>query len=127
MYNNTVLDHFQNPRNLTEMKEPSAVGMGASPVCGDIMTLYLSVKDGKIVDASYKTMGCGAAIASGSIMTEWLKQKSMADAQALTRETLVKAMGGLPAIKMHCPELAIEALHAAFKDLAVRSDKAAVR
>ncbi len=127
MYNQTVLDHFQNPRNLTEMKDPSAVGMGASQACGDIMTLYLSIKDGKVTDASYKTMGCGAAIASGSILTELLKGKSVADAQAISSDTLVKALGGLPAIKMHCPELALEALTAAFKDLALRQGQPASR
>lgn len=127
MYNNTVLDHFQNPRNLNEMKDPSAVGMGASQACGDIMTLYLSIRDNRVTDASYKTMGCGAAIASGSIMTEILKGKTVPEAQALSADALVKALGGLPAIKMHCPELAIEALHMAFKDLALKTSQAAPR
>ena len=116
MYNKTVLDHFQNPRNLAEMKEPDAVGMGASQVCGDVMTLFLSVGDGRIKDATYKTMGCGAAIASGSILTEMLKGKSLSEAESINKESLVTALGGLPAIKMHCPELAVEALRAAFID-----------
>lgn len=124
MYNAIVLDHFQNPRNLNEMTDPSAVGMGASLVCGDVMTLYLSIKDGKVAEATYKTMGCGAAIASGSILTEVLKGKVVAEAEKLTADALVKALGGLPAIKMHCPELAIEALHSAFKDYALRHAEA---
>jgi len=122
MYNATVLDHFQNPRNLADMNNPSAVGMGASPVCGDIMTLYLDLKDGQVKNASYQTMGCGAAIASGSILTEILKGKRVAEAETLTSEALLKALGGLPAIKMHCPELAIEALHSAFADFAKRAE-----
>jgi nitrogen fixation protein NifU and related proteins len=121
MYNKIVLDHFQNPRNLTEINNPSAIGMGASQVCGDVMTLYLSVREGRVENASFKTMGCGAAIASGSILTELLKGKSLAEAEKFTADTLVKALGGLPAIKMHCPELAIEALHSAVRDYSLRA------
>jgi nitrogen fixation NifU-like protein len=124
MYNKTVLDHFQNPRNLSEMKNPDAVGMGASQVCGDVMTLFLSISDGRVKDASYKTMGCGAAIASGSILTELLKGKSLKDAESVTKDTLVTALGGLPAIKMHCPELAMEALKSAFADYRRRQEPA---
>jgi nitrogen fixation protein NifU and related proteins len=122
MYNKTVLDHFQNPRNLAEMKNPDAVGMGASQVCGDVMTLFLSISDGRVKDATYKTMGCGAAIASGSILTELLKGKSLQEAEGFTKDTLVSALGGLPAIKMHCPELAMEALRAAFTDYRQRKE-----
>lgn len=122
MYNKTVLDHFQNPRNLAEMKNPDAVGMGASLVCGDVMTLFLSISGGRVTDATYKTMGCGAAIASGSILTELLKGKSLTEAASFTKETLVTALGGLPAIKMHCPELAMEALRAAFVDFQRRHE-----
>jgi nitrogen fixation NifU-like protein len=117
MYNDIVLDHFQNPRNLVEMKNPSAVGMGASQVCGDIMTLYLKVDHDKISDASFKIMGCGAAIASGSVLTGLLKGKTLDEARALTPAVLLKALGGLPNIKLHCPDLAVEALRRAFKDL----------
>lgn len=118
MYNPVVLDHFQNPRNLKELKNPSATGMGANPVCGDVMTIYLEAKDGKITSAAYKTMGCGAAIASGSILTEMLKGKTVAEARDITPKILLDKMGGLPNIKLHCPELAIEALKHAIKDLA---------
>ncbi len=116
MYNPVVLDHFQNPRNLHELKSPSATGMGANPVCGDVMTLYLETKDKKISAATYKTMGCGAAIASGSILTEMLKGKNFDEAKAITPQILLEKMGGLPNIKLHCPELAIEALKSALKD-----------
>lgn len=110
MYNSVVLDHFQNPRNLRELKNPTVTGMGANPICGDVMTLFLEIKDGKIVTSSFKTLGCGAAIASGSILTEMLKGKTIEEARAITAQSLVTALGGLPEIKMHCPELALEAL-----------------
>lgn len=116
MYNKTVLDHFQNPRNLSEMRNPDAVGMGASQVCGDVMTLFLSIADEQVKDATFKTMGCGAAIASGSVLTELLKGMRFSDIESLTKDALVKALGGLPAIKMHCPELAMEALRSAVVD-----------
>ena len=122
MYNKTVLDHFQNPRNLSEMKTPDAVGMGASQVCGDVMMLFLSIDGDHVKDATFKTVGCGAAIASGSILTELLKGKTLAKAEAVSKEDLVDALGGLPAIKMHCPELAMEALRAAFADYRRRKE-----
>jgi nitrogen fixation NifU-like protein len=124
MYSKTVLDHFQNPRNLTEMRNPDAVGMGASQVCGDVMTLFLSIAEGRVKDASFKTMGCGAAIASGSILTEILKGKTLAEAESISKDSLVNALGGLPAIKMHCPELALEALRMAFADFHRRNESA---
>lgn len=110
MYNKTVLDHFQNPRNLQEPKSFDLSGMAVNPVCGDVMTLYLVLDGKKIKMANYKTMGCGAAIASGSILTEFLKGKTVEEAAKITPQILLKEMGELPAIKMHCPELAIEAL-----------------
>ena len=122
MYNKTVLDHFQNPRNLAEMKAPDAVGMGASQVCGDVMMLFLSIDGDHVKDATFKTMGCGAAIASGSVLTEILKGKTLGDAESISKESLVTALGGLPAIKMHCPELAMEALRAAFADFHRRKE-----
>ncbi len=115
MYNKIVLDHFQNPRNLTEMKNADAVGMGANPTCGDVLTLYLKFENNHIKKATFKTMGCGAAIASGSLLTEILPGKTAEEARRIVPQTLVEALGGLPAIKMHCPELAIEALKSALK------------
>ena len=99
------------------MKNPTATGMGANPTCGDVMTLFLEVHDGKISAAAYKTLGCGAAIASGSILTEMLKGKSIDEARAMTPKVLLDALGGLPKIKLHCPELAIEALTSALSHL----------
>ena len=116
MYNKIVLDHFQNPRNMQELKNATAVGMGANPVCGDVMTLYLETEGNKITSASYKTLGCGAAIASGSILTEMLKGLFIDEAKELTPKTLLDAMGGLPNIKLHCPELAMEALKNAIRN-----------
>lgn len=121
MYNKTVLDHFQNPRNLIELKDATTSAMAANPICGDVLTLYLKLDGTKIKAAGFKTMGCGAAIASGSILTEILKGKSLDEADALTPKTLVDALGGLPAIKMHCPELAVEALKSALKTLKLKS------
>jgi nitrogen fixation NifU-like protein len=120
MYNKIVLDHFQNPRNLLEMKNPDALGMGASTVCGDVMTLYLKIKDNHIEKATYTTMGCGAAIASGSILTEMLKGKNVSEAKNISSAALVEALGGLPKIKLHCPELALEALHTAITNLELK-------
>lgn len=117
MYNKIVLDHFQNPRNLQEPKKFDSSGMAVNPVCGDVMTIYLHTENKKINEAHYKTMGCGAAIASGSILTEFLKGKSVDEAALITPQTLLKEMGDLPAIKMHCPELAIDALQKALMSL----------
>jgi nitrogen fixation NifU-like protein len=117
MYNKIVLDHFQNPRNLQEPKEFDASGMAVNPVCGDVMTIYLNVDGEKVKSAFYKTMGCGAAIASGSILTEYLKGKTLTQAKHMTPQILMQEMGELPAIKMHCPELAVDALQKALKNL----------
>ena len=110
MYNATVLDHFQNPRNLTEIPNADAYGVGANPICGDVLKLYLKLEKDTITNASFKTMGCGAVIASGSVLTEYLKGKKISDAKKLKPKDLVQMLGGLPAIKLHCPDLAIEAL-----------------
>ncbi|OVE78420.1 iron-sulfur cluster assembly scaffold protein [bacterium F11] len=115
MYNQIVLDHFQNPRNLSELNNPDAYGTGANPICGDVLKLYLIIKDGKIEQATFKTMGCGAVIASGSILTEHLKNKLVADAQKIKPKDLVDLLGGLPPIKLHCPDLAVDALKSALK------------
>ena len=110
MYNKTVLDHFQNPRNLKELKDADALGVGMNPICGDVLKLYLNFADGKISEATFKTMGCGAAIASGSVLTEHLKGKTIKEAKKIKPKDLIALMDGLPAIKLHCPDLALEAL-----------------
>ena len=117
MYNKIVLDHFQNPRNLQEPKSYDGMGMAVNPSCGDVMTIYLHLDKNKISSAQYKTMGCGAAIASGSILTEYLKGKTTDEATKITPDFLLKQMGDLPAIKLHCPELAVDALHKALKSV----------
>ena len=99
-----------------ELKDPDAMGMAVSPVCGDVLKLFLKVKNGVITKATFKTAGCGAAIASGSILTELLEGKTLEEAHKVTGQLISEALGGLPAIKMHCPELAVEALKNALKD-----------
>ena len=122
MYNKIVLDHFQNPRNLSEIKDADAYGIGANPICGDVLKLYLKVKNNKIEKAGFKTMGCGAAIAAGSILTEHLKGKTIEAAQKVKSKKVVELLGGLPPIKLHCPDLAVEALNSALRDYAKRSE-----
>ena len=93
-YTDLVMDHFANPRNMGEMENPSAVGNIGNPICGDVMRLYLKIEDGVIVDAKFKTFGCGAAIASSSILTEMLKGKKIEDALKISNEAVAEALGG---------------------------------
>ena len=115
-YSDRVLDHFKNPRNVGEMDNPDGVGRVGSPVCGDIMELYLRVKNSIIVDAKFKTFGCAAAIATSSMVTEMVKGRSIREALEISNEAVVEALGGLPPIKMHCSVMAEEALRAAVED-----------
>jgi len=116
LYSKKVMDHFQNPRNVGEIENPDGVGHVGNPVCGDIMELYIKVSDGIIVDAKFKTFGCGAAIATSSMVTEIVKGKSLEDASKISNKAVAEALDGLPAIKMHCSVLAEEALKAAIED-----------
>ena len=116
MYNEKIMDHFQNPRNAGDMKNPDGVGTVGNPACGDVMTLYIKVKDGIITDIKFKTFGCGAAIASSSFTTELVKGKSIKDVLKFTRQDVSDGLGGLPPIKMHCSNLALDALKAAIED-----------
>ena len=120
-YSDLVMDHFTNPRNMGEMEKPSGVGNVGNPLCGDIMRLYLKIEDGVIVDAKFKTFGCGAAIASSSMLTEMLKGKRIEEALRISNEAVAEALGGLPATKIHCSVLAEEALKAALADFKKRS------
>ena len=122
-YSEKVMDHFANPRNVGEMENPDGVGKVGNPVCGDIMNLYLRVKDGVITDATFKTFGCGAAIATSSMVTELVKGKTVKDALAISNRAVAEALGGLPPIKMHCSVLAEEALKAAIDDYYSRTGK----
>jgi nitrogen fixation NifU-like protein len=117
------MDHFKNPRNVGEMENPDGVGHVGNPVCGDIMELYIKVKDGIIVDARFKTFGCGAAIATSSMVTEIVKGKSIKEALKISNKVVVEALDGLPAVKMHCSVLAEEALKSAIEDYLNKSKK----
>jgi nitrogen fixation protein NifU and related proteins len=122
-YSALVMEHFANPRNMGEIEEPSAVGDVGNPTCGDMMRLYLKIENGIIVDAKFKTFGCGAAIASSSILTEMLIGKKVEDAMRISNEAVAEALGGLPPVKIHCSVMAEEALKAAMTDYEKRQKK----
>ena len=115
-YSKKVMEHFQHPRNVGEMKDPNGIGHVGNPVCGDIMELYIKVKDDKIIDAKFKTFGCGAAIATSSMVTEMVKGKTIEEALKITNRTVAEALDGLPPMKMHCSALAEDALKLAIED-----------
>ena len=110
------MDHFKNPRNVGSMENADGVGEVGNAKCGDIMKIYLKIKDDIITDVKFETFGCGSAIASSSIATEMIKGKSIADTLALTNKEVVEALGGLPTHKLHCSVLAEEAIKSAIKD-----------
>jgi nitrogen fixation NifU-like protein len=116
VYSEKVMEHFKNPRNVGEMENPDGIGHVGNPVCGDIMELYIKVKDNIITDAKFKTFGCGAAIATSSMVTELVKGKSVDEALKISNHAVAEALGGLPPIKMHCSVLAEEALKSAIDD-----------
>lgn len=127
MYNETVMDHFTNPRNVGEIPDASGVGEVGNVVCGDILRVYIKVKDGVLEDVKYMTFGCGAAVASGSMMTELVKGKTVEEGLKLTNNDVANALGGLPAQKKHCSNLAADALHKAIEDWKQKTSKAAGR
>ena len=116
MYSEKVMDHFRNPRNMGEIADADGVGTVGNPVCGDLMTIYIKVKDDRIEDVKFKTFGCGAAIATSSMITELAKGKMLEEAMKITRANVAENLGGLPPIKMHCSNLAADGLHEAIKD-----------
>ena len=116
MYSEQVMEHFKNPRNVGEIENPDGIGHVGNAVCGDVMELYIRVEDGIIVDAKFKTFGCGAAIATSSMVTELVKGKKVEEALKISNRAVAEALGGLPAIKMHCSVLAEEALKSAIDD-----------
>jgi nitrogen fixation NifU-like protein len=116
MYTEKVKDHFLNPRNVGEIKNPDGYGKVGNPVCGDVMAIYIKVKDEKIIDIKFKTFGCAAAVATSSVLTEMVKGKTINEALKITRDDVANELGGLPAIKMHCSNLAADALREAIKD-----------
>jgi len=115
-YSEKVMDHFMEPRNMGDIKDADAVGTVGNPACGDVMRLYIKVDGGKITDAKFKTFGCGAAIATSSMATEMIKDKSLDEALEITNEAVAEALDGLPPNKMHCSVLAQEAIEAAIKN-----------
>ena len=115
-YNQTVMDHFNNPRNVGEITDASGVGTVGNPVCGDVMRMYLKIENDVIVDIKFKTFGCGAAVATSSMVTEMVKGKTINQALEITNKAVAEALGGLPPKKMHCSVLAEEALRSALKD-----------
>lgn len=117
MYTEKVLDHFQNPRNMGELEDANGVGMVGNAKCGDIMEIFLKVNDDEIIeDVSFKTFGCGAAIATSSMATELIKGKSIDEALKITNAAVVEALEGLPPAKIHCSVLAEEAIKKAIED-----------
>jgi nitrogen fixation NifU-like protein len=116
LYNQTVMDHFMNPRNMGDLKDADGIGEVGAAACGDIMKISLKIKDGKIEDARFKTFGCGSAIASSSMATELIKGRSIEEAMSFSNQEVVNALGGLPPVKIHCSVLAEEALKAALED-----------
>ena len=123
MYNSTVMEHFTNPRNVGEIENPDGVGVYGSPVCGDMMQIMIKVEDEKIVDAKFKTFGCGSAIASSSMATEMIIGKTIDEALAITNKQIVDELGGLPPVKIHCSVLADHAIKSAIYDYAQKNGK----
>lgn len=116
MYSEKVMDHFRNPRNVGEISDADGVGTVGNPICGDMMTISIKVEDDRIADIKFKTFGCGAAIATSSMTTELAKGKTLDEAMEITRKDVAEELGGLPPVKMHCSNLAADALHEAIKD-----------
>jgi nitrogen fixation NifU-like protein len=116
MYTEKVMEHFRNPHNMGEIPDADGVGTVGNPVCGDLMTIYIKVKDNKIEDIKFKTFGCGAAIATSSMITELAKGKTLEEAMKISRGDVADNLGGLPPVKMHCSNLAADGLHAAIQD-----------
>jgi nitrogen fixation NifU-like protein len=116
MYSETVLDHFKNPRNVGEIADADGVGRVGNPVCGDMMEVYIRVKEDRIEEVKFKTFGCGAAIAVSSMVTEMAKHKTLGEAMKITNRSVAEALGGLPKNKLHCSNLGADALHMAITD-----------
>jgi len=116
MYSEKVMEHFQNPRNVGKLENPDGVGKQGNPVCGDVMELAIKVKDNRIEDAKFQTFGCCAAIATSSIITEMVKGKTLEEAEKISKKAVAEALDGLPPAKMHCSNLAADALHAAIEN-----------
>ena len=120
-YSEKVMEHFTNPRNVGEIENASGVGTVGNAKCGDIMRMYLEIKDGVVIDAKFKTFGCGAAVATSSMATELVRGKTVEEALLVTNKAVMEALDGLPPVKVHCSLLAEEAIHAALWDYAEKN------
>ncbi len=116
LYSDKVMEHFKNPRNVGEIENADGIGHVGNPVCGDIMELYIKIDNNTIIDAKFKTFGCGAAIATSSMVTEMVKGMSLDEALGVSNQAVAEALDGLPPVKMHCSVLAEEALKSAIED-----------
>ena len=116
MYTDLVLEHFSNPRNVGTIPDADGIGVEGNPICGDLMKIFIKVKDNRILDIKFQTFGCGAAIATSSMVTEMVKGKTVEEALAISNRAVAQALGGLPPAKMHCSNLAADALHKALDD-----------
>lgn len=123
MYTEKVMDHFTNPRNVGEIQDADGVGEVGNAKCGDIMRIYLKVENDVIKDVKFKTFGCGAAIATSSMVTEMVKGKTLSEALKISNQAVAEALDGLPPAKMHCSNLAADALHEAIKDYIEKKGK----
>jgi nitrogen fixation NifU-like protein len=116
MYSEKVMEHFEHPRNVGKIENPDGIGKQGNPVCGDVMELTIKVKDDVIEDIKFRTFGCCAAIATSSMVTELVKGKPLDEAEKISKQTVAEALDGLPPVKMHCSNLAADALHDAIRD-----------
>lgn len=122
-YSEKVMEHFFNPRNVGEIESPDGVGEVGNPRCGDIMRMYIKVKDNRIEEIKFKTFGCGAAVATSSMVTEMVKGKTLDEALKITNKAVAEALDGLPPLKMHCSNLAEEGVKAAIEDYRKKNEK----
>jgi len=120
-YSEKVMEHFMSPKNVGEMEDASGVGTVGNASCGDIMRVFLKIENDVIIDASFKTFGCGAAVATSSMATQMVKGKTLQEALLVTNKSVMEALDGLPAVKQHCSVLAEEAVHAALWDYAQKN------
>ena len=123
LYSDKVMDHFMNPRNVGEIPDADGAGEVGNPVCGDMMTFYIKVKDDRLADVKFKTFGCGAAIAVSSMVSEMAKGKTLDEAMRITNDSVAEELGGLPKNKMHCSNLGADALHLAVQDYLKKKGK----
>lgn len=123
MYSKRVMDHFMNPRNVGEIKDADGIGEVGNPVCGDVMTFYIKVRNDIITDVKFKTFGCGAAIAVSSMVSEMAKGKTIKEAMKITNRLVVDELGGLPNQKLHCSNLGADALHKAIENYMTKTKK----